>query len=784
MDSILPFAEAVWISSAVTGSRHVVPPAAYFRKAFSLGKPVRSAHLKITAMGLYECVVNGCQLTDAVFTPGWTDYTKRAYFQTYNVADVLVEGRNAIGVILGDGWYSGHLGWGERQAYGDRPQFIAQIEVIYQDGSEEILGTDLQWKTAVGPILENDLIMGESYDARLELTGWETVLYDDETWSPVQPAVRPNIVLEPSPGTSVRRMGVLPSQNATDLIERIFPAKLYDFGQNFCGRARIRIQAPAGTTLTLRFGEMTSPDGTLYTENLRGARCTDRYTCRGEGIEEWEPRFTFHGFRYVEVTGLKPEYFFEIEGIVLHADMKVIGEFACSNPLLNQLQHNIVWSQKSNFLEVPADCPQRDERLGWTGDAQIFMTTAAFNMDVKAFFHKWLIDLRDAQAPSGAVSCVAPRLGRSEIIPIEDGGPAYSDAIIICPWHLYLCYGGTAVLEENYAAMVRYMDFLEMHRCWEFIRGHAKVDSWGGYGDWLALDGSGKTEGGTPKDLVGTAMYAHIARLMARISSVLGKVVEHRKYEALFQDIKRAFQKRFVTPEGLMASSTQTAYVLALQFDLLPESLRGSAVGELVKDIKGREFHLGTGFVGTPYLLPVLEAHGYLDVAYRLLEQETFPSWLFPVKNGATTIWERWDGWTPDKGMQSKWMNSFNHYAYGAVGSWMYGTVAGLALDEDDPAYRHVIFKPRPGGSLTWAEASLKTGYGRTAIKWVLKQDELVCQFTVPEGSRATFLPPVDFLAEVMEFGAGDHHLTIRRKGSSIETSPFGPSLHNLEAVS
>jgi len=770
----------MWICSPVIGGRRTVPPAPYFRRAFSLSRPVRSAHLRIAALGLYECMVNGCAVTDAVFSPGWTDYTRRCYYQTYNVTDLLIEEVNAIGVILGDGWYSGHLGWGERQAYGDRPQFIVELEVTYQDGSVETVSTDAAWRTAVGAILENDLIMGETHDARLEPIGWNTSAFSDEIWSPVQVASEPAILIEPTPGSVTRRMGVRPSLGVTDLIERIFPAKLYDFGQNFCGRARIRIQAPAGTTLTLCFGEMTNADGTLYTENLRAARCTDRYTCRGDGIEEWEPLFTFHGFRYVEVTGLKPEYFFEIEGIVLHADMKVTGEFACSNPLLNQLQSNIVWSQKSNFLEVPTDCPQRDERLGWTGDAQIFLPTAAFNMDVRAFFHKWLVDLSDAQAASGAIFSVAPRLGRSDLILVEDGGPGYSDAIVICPWQLYLAYGSTDVLSKYYDAMVRYMDFVAAHRCVDYIRGHASVDSWGGYGDWLALDGSGKTEGGTPKDLVGTALYAQLATLMSRIAGLLGKDTEKRKYESLFGHIADAFRRRFVTADGLMASGTQTSYVLALRFDLLPEAQRPVAVAELVKDIKSRDFHIGTGFVGTPFILPVLEAYGHTEVAYRLLEQKTFPSWLFPVTQGATTIWERWDGWTPDKGMQSRWMNSFNHYAYGAVGAWMYSTVAGLKLDESEPAYQHIIIKPRPGGTITWAEASLKTNQGLVALKWKLVGDELVCHFTVPDGARATFLPPPDFAGSEMAFGPGSHHLTVSRTDAQ---PPVTHGVENLATV-
>lgn len=780
-----PFLGTQWIASTVTGSKRTVPPAPYFRKDFSVKKAIRSAQLKITSLGLYECTINGSRVTDAVFAPGWTDYTKRVNFQSYNITEWVAEGDNAIGVILGDGWYSGHVGWGERQAYGDQPQLIAQVELIYQDGTQECFGTDATWKTSVGPILENDLMMGESYDARLELTGWDQANYEHALWSSVQLASDPGIEFTVTAGPSVRRMEELLVQKSSDLIERIFPAKLYDFGQNICGRARIKIEAPAGSTLTLCFGETLSADGTLYTENLRGARCTDRYTCRGGGVETWEPRFTFHGFRYVEVTGLKDDYSFEIVAVALYSDMNVVGKFACSNPLLNQLQSNILRSQKGNFLEVPMDCPQRDERLGWTGDAQIFLSTAAFNMDVEAFFDKWLLDLRDSQADSGAISCVAPRLGKSNIIAIEDGGPAYSDAIIICPWALYLNYGKQSVLEENYDAMVRYMAFVENHRTLDFIRGHAKVDSWGGYGDWLALDGSGKPEGGTPKDLVGTAFFAHIAGLMGRISRVLGKDPEAEKYEDLFRKIAGAFRHRFVTAEGLTASSTQTSYVLALQFDLLEPEMRPRAAEELAKDITARGFHLATGFVGTSYLLPVLEAVGQIDLAYKLLEQETFPSWLFPVKNGATTIWERWDGWTPEKGMQNKWMNSFNHYAYGAVGSWMYSAVAGLSVDAAQPAYEHIIFKPRPGGTITWAEASLETARGQIAIKWVLNDETLTCDLLIPEGASATFIPPTDFGDEEVRLEAGKHRLCLTRPGTAkSKAAPAEMSERELQLAS
>jgi alpha-L-rhamnosidase len=470
----------------------------------------------------------------------------------------------------------------------------------------------------------------------------------------------------------------------------------------------------------------------------------------------------------VEVSWLAAGETVEVTGVVLHSDTPAAGTFRCSNELLNQLQHNIVWGQKSNFLEAPTDCPQRDERLGWTGDAQMFIRTACFNMDVKGFFHKWLETMRDCQRAAGGVPAVIPDHGF--VGDLEDGGPAWADAMIICPWTIYLCYGDKSILEENYEAMRRYMDFVAKERCIGKIRAHPDLaalrglsnQQLGGFGDWLALDGSGQTEGSTPKDLIGTAFYAYDAALMAQVAAVLGRDAEAESYRVLHKGIVEAFRNRYITPEGLVTSGNQTANVLALHFDLAPESTRAVTAGELARDIKKRDYHLATGFVGTPYILEVLENAGYLDVAYKLLEQESFPSWLFPVKNGATTIWERWDGWTPEKGFQDKGMNSFNHYAYGAVGAWMYRTVAGLEVDAAEPGYRHIVFRPRPGGTITWAEATLPTAFGETAIYWELKGAVLHVRMTVPEGCRATFQPPAGYDSKVSQHGPGTHEITLK----------------------
>jgi alpha-L-rhamnosidase len=755
------FAGATWIASSIAGGKWTTAPAPCLRKSFHLGHPVQSARLFITALGLYECEINGQHVGDEIFAPGWTNYRKRVQCQVYEVKDHLRVGENVLGAILGDGWYCGYMAWFGRQVYGDRPRLLARLEVTLADGSQTTLVSDSSWKTVTGPITESDFLMGETYDARLELGAWSQPGYDESRWNPVEiaPPAEP-IELVPRLGPPVRRIEEIRPVSERKIDEG--KVRIFDLGQNFTGRAAITLKCAGVTQIKLRFAEVLTPEGMLYTENLRKARCTDVYICRGGSAESWEPRFTFHGFRYVEVSGLASEDSLELTGIVLHSEMQPTGVFRCSHEGLNQLQHNIVWGQKSNFLEVPTDCPQRDERLGWTGDAQVFVRTAAFNMDVRTFFHKWMQDVRDAQLADGGVPCVVPD-PCFEGDWRADGGPAWADATIICPWTIYLCYGDREILAENYDCMRGYMDFLAQHRCLGRIRNHPDAVKWGGFGDWLALDGGGKLEGITPCDLIGTALYAYDADIMAKSADALGLADEAKKYRALHREIVDAFRHRFVTPEGLVASGTQTAYVLALHFGLVDESVRAAAVRELVRDIETRKNHLATGFVGTPYLLDVLEKGGRLDVAYKLLEQETFPSWLFPVRNGATTIWERWDGWTADKGFQDKGMNSFNHYAYGAVGAWMYSTVAGLELDPQAPGYVHILFRPRPGGAITWAEASLKTASGHAAIRWDLEGDSLRVKLTVPAGSRGTFQAPTGYAYEETNFSEGEHELVLKK---------------------
>jgi len=743
--------KAEWIGSPVAGGHRASLPVPCLRKEFTLDRPVASARLYVTARGLYEFSLNGQQVGNDVFTPGWTDYAKRIQYQVYDITHLLHPGANAAGALLGDGWYCGYTCWNPRQHYGERPSLLAQIEVEFADGTRATILSDGTWKTMFSPILEADFLAGEVYDARKEMPGWNAAGFDASAWW--------NVLVVPDQGAKRMAMRGPTVQRQVELKPvSVLPGnQLFDLGQNMVGWVRLKVTAPAGTTLQIRYGEMLE-NGRLYVANLREIRATDYYTCKGGGEEVWEPRFTFHGFRYVELSGfpdgcqIAPDM---VTGIVVHSAMPPSGEFECSDPLINQLQKNIQWGQRGNFLDVPTDCPQRNERLGWTGDAQVFIRTAAFNFDVAPFFTKWQNDLADAQLPSGGFPYVAPN-----VMGPTDGGPAWSDAGVICPWTIYLCYGDTGLLSEHYASLQRYIASLKAGAL-DLIRSHPDNTLTGflggGCGDWLALDGSssgwGGCEGQTPKDLIGTAFFAYSTRLLGRIATILGKSADAAEYAALFEQVRASYQRRFITPDGLVASGTQTACVLTLQFDLAPESLRPKILEALIRHIEKNGNKLATGFVGTSYLPHVLTRGGRIDVAYQLLHQKDWPSWLYAVTQGATTIWERWDGWTKEKGFQDVGMNSFNHYAYGAIGEWLYSTVAGLDLDPAHPGYKHAIVKPRPGGGLTRAHAGLLTSYGKLSSSWKIENDALQLEVEVPPNTTATIYVPAGQGEPVTEGG-------------------------------
>jgi alpha-L-rhamnosidase len=743
--------KASWIEPGLPEDVTQSGPVPMLRREFALRGAVARARAYVTSHGLYEMQLNGQRVGDAVLTPGWTSYDKRLQYQTYEVTALLKAGANAVGVQLGNGWYRGDLaGWiGRRNVYGDRVALLLQLEITYQGGRKEIVGTDGQWKAATGPILMSEIYHGETYDARLEKRGWTMPGYDDRGWSAVQVVSHPKDGLVAPAGPPVRRIQEL---KPVRILKTPAGDTVADMGQNMVGWVRLKAQGPAGTTVTLRHAEVLDKQGNFYTDNLRSAKATARYTLKGGGPETFEPHFTFFGFRYVAVDAYPGELTLDaLTGVVVHSDMASTGEFSTSKPLVNQLQHNIVWGQKGNFLDVPTDCPQRDERLGWTGDAQVFSRTAAFNMDVAGFFTKWLRDVAADQFENGAVPHVVPNVLTRPDDPAA-GSSGWADAAVIVPWNMYLSYGDRRLLEEQYDSMARWV---------EYERTRAGDDSiWTGdfhYGDWLAYAAPSREARSYPgattgKDLIATAFFAHSTDLLQRIALVLGKREDAARYGEQLGRVKAAFRDEFVSGRGRVGENTQTAYVLALQFDLLPEELRPVAAKRLAEEIRERR-HLTTGFLGTPYLCHVLSRYGYLDEAYLLLNREEYPSWLYPVKQGATTIWERWDSQKPDGSFQDSSMNSFNHYAYGAIGEWMYRVMAGIETDEAAPGYKHVLIQPQPGGGFTAVKASHETMYGRVASAWTLKDGRFELAIEVPTNTRATVRLPGATLAAVTEGG-------------------------------
>jgi alpha-L-rhamnosidase len=722
--------QAKWIASPIVGGPYSIPPAPYLRKQFEIAGTIQSARLYVTALGAHEIEINGKLAHDCVLAPGRTEYHKRVPYHVFDVTSHLNPGPNAIGAILGDGWYCGHLHSDPRQTYGDRPRLLAQLEITLTDGSRQVICSDDSWKCGEGPIRSSDMLMGEDYDARMEISGWSSPGFDDAKWQSaiVMPDPEIEIVAHRSP--PIRRV----SEVKPIASPRMSPNRrrwLFDMGQNMVGRVRLKVRGPVGKTIDLRHSEMLDKDGKPYTTALRTARAIDHYTTKGNAEEVFEPRFTFHGFRYVEVRDYPgTPTVDDLTGVVLHSDLPFTGSFECSDPMINQLQSNIVWSQKGNFLDFPTDCPQRDERLGWTGDAQVFIRTAAFNMDIAGFFTKWCQDMADSQGEDGRIPSVVPHVTSIYF----EGGPAWADAAVICPWIVYQCYGDKRMLEDSWEMMTKFLGYLEA-RCVDFIRAdeHWK---WKGYGDWLNMNAE------TPKDLIGTAYYAYCAKLLSQIATILGKDEDAARYAKLAMNVTLAWRKKYVSPSGEVLVKTQTAYVLALHFDLLEASHRDEALESLVADIESRGMHLSTGFVGTPYLNLVLTRYGRSDIAYALLIQKTFPSWLFPITHGATTMWERWDGWTPEQGFNDAGMNSYNHYAYGAVGEWIYANVGGIDLDPQVPGYKHILIRPQPGGGITWAKTALDSMYGKIACAWKISNGRFELKVTIPANTTATIRVP------------------------------------------
>ena len=714
-------------------------PSPYLRRVFPLEKTVRRARLYATARGVYELFVNGTRVGKDVLAPGWTDYHRRVQYQTYDVTPLLAEGQNALGAVLGDGWFAGFVGFDPKHRgalYGPRPQLLAQLDVEYEDGTTASLATEGSWRCSTGPIFFSDLLMGESYDARREMPGWAEPGFDDSGWYgvAVEEIGDTNLVAQPDEGIRVTE-----ELEAKTVTEPESGRYVFDLGRNMVGWVRLKVEGKAGTEVILRHAEALNPDGTIYTTNLRSARATDRYVLGGDGEEIYEPRFTFHGFRYVEITGYPGEPPpGAVTGRVVHSATPPSGSFECSSRMVNKLQENIVWGQRGNFLSVPTDCPQRDERLGWMGDAQVFVRTASFNMDVAAFFEKWMTDVEDAQSPEGAFPDVAPLPRGSGLIDLRWGAPAWGDAGVIVPWTIYRTYDDTRIVERHYDAMARWMEYLHEANP-DLIRKNRMGNN---YGDWLSPKGDH-----TPKHLLATAYWAYDAKLIAEMAEATGRYEDAREYRDLKERVKAAFQAAYVFPDGRIEGDTQTCYLLALHMGLLPEDLRSAAAEHLVKSIEREDWHLSTGFAGVGYLCPVLTEAGYTDVAYRLLGNETYPSWGYTIKNGATTIWERWDGWTEENGFQSPNMNSFNHYSLGSVGEWLYRYVAGIDLGA--PGYDRIVIRPRPGGNLTHASGAYDSVRGRISSSWKIEDNQFVLETLIPPNTTATVhVPSTDDVSE------------------------------------
>ncbi|MFK0522042.1 family 78 glycoside hydrolase catalytic domain [Paenibacillus illinoisensis] len=733
--------QAKWITAPPGKLQAADEPCDYIRTEFQIPENAVAARVYATSLGMYRLYVNGVPADDTLFAPGWTSYNKRLQYQTYDVTSLLTAGDNAIGCILGNGWYKGYLAWeGQKDHFGQTCAMLIQIHVTLSDGTEHIIVSDKDWRISSGPLLMSELYHGETYDARRELDGWSSPGFVDQKWE--QAAV-----------TNSQCVLVAQENEPTRIIETIKPVAVIttprgevvlDMGQNMVGWIRFTVQAEPETVITLEHAEVLDREGNFYTGNLRSAKQTITYICRGGGEESFEPYLSFQGFRYVKVTGIpQHELLAHFTGCVIHTDLEETGRFSCSDELLNQLQHNIVWGQKGNFLDVPTDCPQRDERLGWTGDAQVFIRTAAFNMNVVPFFEKWLKDLAADQEADGRVPHVIP-----DVPAAGYGSSAWGDAAVICPWTLYQCYGDIRVLDAQYPSMKAWV---------EYIRGQGENEYlWNTgfhFGDWLGLDAKENSYvGATPKELIATAFYAYSTELLAKAGAVIGKVEEAKEYEALHEKIVQAFRAEFVTPTGRVASPTQTAYALALMFDLLEEKDRQRTAKMLADHIEENGIHLTTGFVGTPYLCLVLSHFGYTDLAYQLVLQKEYPSWLYSVIQGATTIWEHWDGIKQDGSFWSDDMNSYNHYAYGAIGDWLYRVAGGIELLE--PGYKKIRIQPQIGDHLTWVDSSFDSVYGKIRSAWRRDEDgTLTMHVEVPSNTTAELILPTTQQDSIVEGG-------------------------------
>lgn len=735
--------------SAETEADAAISKGTYIRKEIQLRGKVKEAYAYASALGLYHLHINGEKVGSDEMAPGWTSYDKRLLYQTYEITDYLKDGSNVIGAHLGAGWYKGLMGFeATRNHYGKITAFLGQFYIRYQDGSEEIIMTDTTWKGSDSPVVFSEIYDGEIYDATLEQKGWSESAFDDKNWHDAAVAEFDMKKLFTQPGTRVKQIEEVTAK-------RLFTTPqgdlVLDFGQNMTGWVQFKVRGNKGDKVELNCFEVLDNDGNVYLDNLRAAKETLIYTCKGEGEETYHPNFTFQGFQFARIKSYPGEAVLaDFTAFAVHSDMEPTGFFECSNPDINQLQHNILWGLKGNFLDIPTDCPQRDERLGWTGDAQIFCRTASFLMNTHTFFSKWLKDVAADQTPEGGVSHVVPDIlaGKSDGNWLLEKGThsaaAWADVAVINPWTLYLTYGDKKIINDQYDSMKGWVDFMYNHAVdgiWNY-----KLQ----FGDWVALDAEeGSYFGATPNDLTCTAYYAYSTGLFAKMAKYVGRMDDYEAYAKRYDEIVAGFRRHFFNAAGEMTANTQTAHVIALYFDLVPDDLKEKTVNNLVKLIEKENGHIVTGFVGTPYICHALSQNGRIKEAYDLLLKDDFPSWLYQVKMGATTIWEHLDGKKPDGTMWSPDMNSFNHYAYGAIGEWLYRVVAGFEIDEEKPGYKHAILRPVLGGGLDYVQASFQTVYGKLSINWEMGGSEVAITIEVPHNTTATLY--LDDAKEIVE---------------------------------
>lgn len=726
-------------------------PATMLRKAFTLSGPARRATLFATAEGLYELRINGRRVGTQLLAPEWTNYRRRCQYQIYDVTGMLKTGDNAVAALLGEGWYAGRLMVVGKFSYGSCPRLLIQLEIERTDGARELIVSDETWRsTRDGPITASGIYDGEHYDARKEFPGWDRAGFDDRAWS--------NVVASPLDERALAWQANEPIEveqelSSVGLSEPRPGIYVFDLGQNVVGWCRVKAHGMTGQTVAIRHAEMLNDDGTVYTANLRGAAQTDRYTPRADGVFEFEPHFTYHGFRYVELSGVaSPPGPAAVRARVFHSAAPLAGRFQCSNPSLNRLMENILWTQRANLMSSPNDCPQRDERFGWMGDIQVFAQTAIFNMDMSAFFTKWLQDVRDDQADDGRFPDFAPHPGNPNTQ--FSAAPAWADAGTIVPWRVWQNYADTRLLDLHFESARRWVDFVHSKNpelIWREGRGNDYNDWLNG--DWIRQTAWPTNGGSVPKPVFATAFFAHSAELVARMARITGRSNEATHYAALAGRIKSAFNRAFVNDDGVIEGDTQGGYALALNFDLLPDQLRPKAARHLVNNIRRYDNHLSTGIQTTHRAMLELVRAGYDELAWQLLTNRTFPSWLYMLDNGATTIWERWDGYVRGRGFQDAGMNSFNHWAFGAVGEWVWRNVVGLNPDDSAPGWKHFIVAPRPGGGAEWAHGDYDSIRGTISVQWSVTNREFHLRVVVPPNTSADIRLPVEGADLVLEGG-------------------------------